>query len=516
MKDYIKSNFSKFLLVFLSLILGMEINSYFSNASMDPELKKFNEIYSITKNNYIEKEEPSKLIENAISGMTKNLDPHSLYLPPQRNILSEEEFRGNYEGIGVEFQIIADTITVVTPIPGGPSEMLGILSGDKIVEIEGQSAIGISNDEVRKKLKGPKNTDVKVKIFRPSVKKILDFTINRDEIPLHSVDTKLLLDNGIGYISLTRFSETTTDELVDALDKLTSEGMKKLVLDLRNNPGGYLNQAVQVADLFLDDEKLIVYTKGRLKEFDHKFTAEYKSPYEEIPMAVLVNQGSASASEIVSGALQDWKRAVIVGQRTFGKGLVQQQFDLNDESSFRLTISKYFTPSGRVIQRDYKGVEDYYSFDEDSSSAKNDSTHHRGGIIPDYKVSMGEVTDYTLELRRNSCFSEWILKYIEKNKSVISNKYGDDYKKFNREFEFNPKDIKYFINFAEEKEIKFNENDFQKDRQYILAILKAHLARQIWNNDGWFTVILGIDTQFTEAEAYLPESAYITKKDNLK
>ncbi|NLT49993.1 MAG: S41 family peptidase [Ignavibacteria bacterium] len=504
MINLIKNNFRIIIIVLLSIIVGIEIHSFYVKSTTDPALKKFTDVFKITQQSYIEKTNSKQLIENAIEGMTKGLDPHSAYIPAEDNLLSEEQFNGNYEGIGVEFQIIKDTITVITPIPGGPSEALGIFSGDKIVKIEKENAIGFDVDKVRKTLKGPKGSKVKVGVFRPSQKKMLDFTIRRDEIPLYSVDVKLNLQNETGYISLSRFAETTTDELLEALEYLTKKGMKRLILDLRNNPGGYLQQAVQVADIFLEGDKLIVYTKGRLNSFNEKRYASYKFPYEKLPLVILVNQGSASASEIVAGALQDWKRAIIIGERTFGKGLVQQQFDLNDNSSFRLTISKYFTPSGKVIQRDFSNIEEYYDiYETDSLRSKKDSSYNRGGISPDLNVKTEKVSDFVVDLRRNNVFQEWILHFVGKYKETISKKYGKNILLFKESFNFNNDDISDFISFAEEKNVNFDEKQFKLDKDYIFLVLKAQLARQLWNNEGWFSIILETDKQFKAAFDYI-------------
>jgi carboxyl-terminal processing protease len=291
-----------------------------------------------------------------------NLDPHSLYISAKDFSSVEESFRGDFEGIGIEFQIVNDTLTVVSPITGGPSELLGILPGDRIVKINDENCVGITNEQVRDKLRGKAGSKVKISISRIGVKDLIDYEITRDKIPLYSVDVHLLLKDSIGYVSVSRFSETTYDELTEALKDLKRKGMKELMLDLRGNPGGYLSQAVDMADLFIDDEKKIVYTKGRREDTNKEYFASKPSAYEKIPLIVLINHGSASASEIVSGAIQDWDRGLIIGETSFGKGLVQQQFTLPDNSAIRLTTSKYFTPSGRLIQRDYKDKKKYEEY----------------------------------------------------------------------------------------------------------------------------------------------------------
>src|SRR5574338_1262479 len=355
-----------YLLIMLTLgiVLGTQIEKVFSNDNLRDNIIKFNDVLTFTEKYYVEDVDTPKLVEAAINGMLSKLDPHSVYIPANEVENIEESFRGDFEGIGIEFQIVNDTITVVSPITGGPSEVLGIMSGDRIVKIDDTPVIGITNDEVRKKLRGKAGSEVKVSISRVGEPKLIEYNIVRDKIPLYSVDTHFMIDENTGYVSVSRFSETTYDELMDALKDLNKNGMTQLILDLRSNPGGYLNQAVKISDLFISGKKKIVYTEGRRKEFDEVYYASEPSPYENIPLIVLINRGSASASEIVSGAIQDWDRGLIVGETSFGKGLVQRQFDLPDNSALRLTISQYFTPSGRLIQRDYKNKknkEDYYS-----------------------------------------------------------------------------------------------------------------------------------------------------------
>ncbi len=365
--------------------------------------------------------------------MMDELDPHSVYIPAEMFTAIEENFRGDFEGIGIEFQVVNDTLTVVSPITGGPSEALGIMPGDRIVKIEGEDCIGITNEEVRSSLRGEAGTKVKVTILRTGVEEPIEYEITRDKIPLYSVDTHIMLNDKTGYVSVSRFSETTFDELKDALKDLKQNGMEQLILDLRGNPGGYLNQAVDIADLFIEGKKKIVYTKGRREEFDEDYFASRPSAYEKIPLIVMINRGSASASEIVSGAVQDWDRGLIVGETSFGKGLVQRQFTLPDNSAIRLTISEYYTPSGRLIQRDYDDLEtdeEYYSEVMEREEEEGDNLTHTaeqdsskpvfeteggrvvyggGGITPDYIVKAGKINDYSRDLLRNNVFYQYTL-----------------------------------------------------------------------------------------------------------
>lgn len=517
----------------IGIVLGIQIEKVFSDDTLRDGVRKLNDVLSYTQRYYIEEVDTPKLVESAIKGITDELDPHSFYISAKDLTAVEESFRGDFEGIGIEFQIVNDTLTVVSPITGGPSEALGILPGDRIVKIEGEDCIGITNDQVRDKLRGKAGSKVNVSISRVGVNDLIEYEITRDKIPIYSVDTSLMLKNQTGYISVSRFSETTLDELNKALNDLKQKGMNKLILDLRGNPGGYLSQAVEMADLFIDGEKKIVYTEGRRKDADEEYFASKKSPYENIPLIVLINHGSASASEIVSGAIQDWDRGLIVGETSFGKGLVQRQFTLPDNSAIRLTISKYFTPSGRSIQRDYKDkkkYEEYYDNMEDTVTAEIDNLNHDveqdtskpiyktnkgrtvyggGGITPDYILKTERITDYTSNLLSKNIFYQYILKFIESNGKAIRSKYGEDLNRFVAEFNFSNEEINNFISFASSKDVKFDQEQFKTDKEYISTRLKAQLARNFWKNDGWYSVMLTTDNQLEKALGLFDEAKQI-------
>ncbi len=514
----------------LGIVLGILIQKAFSVDNLHESIAKLSDVLTYTEKYYVEDVDSQKLVEAAINGMLSKLDPHSVYIPAKEFENVEESFRGDFDGIGIEFQILSDTITVVSAISGGPSQALGIQPGDRIIKIDNESAVGISNEEVRNKLRGEAGTNVSVDINRYGVKDLIHYNIIRDRIPLYSVDTHFMVNSNTGYVSVSRFAENTYKEVKDALDNLKSDGMTQLILDLRGNPGGYLQQAVKIADLFISGEKKIVYTKGRRSEFDEVEYSSKPSPYEKIPLIILVNNGSASASEILSGAVQDWDRGLIVGETTFGKALVQKQFVLPDNSALRLTIAKYYTPSGRLIQRDYKNVknkEEYYSEvggknENDGNNiehtAEKDSnktvfqTHlgrpvySGGGITPDYIIKSEKMTDYTTNLLKNNIFYQFVLYYLEKNNKRIKILYGGNLNKFKSEFELSENEIKSFIKFASDKEIKFNAKDFQTDKEYILDRLKAQIARNYWNNKGWYSVMLNSDNQFKKAVTLFSEA----------
>jgi len=520
------------IILFLGILLGTQIHKVFSDDSLNDSLTKFDDVLTYTQKYYVDKVDTQKLVVAAINGMLDKLDPHTVYIPASQMQSVEESFKGDFDGIGIEFQIVNDTLTVVSPIVGGPSYALGIMPGDRIVKINDSSAVGITNEQVVTKLRGPAGSKVHVTIVRFDVKKPLNYEITRAKIPLYSVDTHFMYNKTTGYISLSRFSETTYDEMVKALSDLKKDGMKQLILDLRGNPGGLLNQAVKVANLFIGNGKKIVYTKGRKSEFDEVYNADEPALYKNLPLIILVNDGSASASEIVSGAMQDWDRALIVGETTFGKGLVQRQFPLPDNSALRLTIARYYTPSGRLIQRNYKNMKNFKIYYEDAgknnepsgnnidhtAEAKADSalpkfkTHDGrtvyggGGITPDYIIPSAKISDYTIDLLKKNVFYQYALNYLDINKANIKSEYGDDLNKFVDDFTFSQNDLNNFIKFAGSKGVKFSQSDYNKDKDYIVARLKAEVARNFWQNKGWYEVILRDDNQFLKAVTLFNEA----------
>jgi carboxyl-terminal processing protease len=518
----------------IGIVLGIQIEKVFSGDNLRDSILKFNDVLTFTEKYYVEEVDTQKLVEAAINGMLNKLDPHSVYISSDQLQPIEESFRGDFEGIGIEFQVINDTLVVVSPITGGPSEELGIQSGDRIVKIDGKPSLGLTNEEVRQKLRGKAGTKVTVAIIRQGVSDPIEYEITRDKIPLYSVDTHFMFDNKTAYVSVSRFSETTTNELTDALKDLEKEGMKQLILDLRGNPGGYLNQAYQIADLFIEGQKKIVYTKGRRSEFDEEYYASKSSHFEKIPLIILVNKGSASASEIVAGAVQDWDRGLIIGETTFGKGLVQRQFNLPDNSALRLTISEYYTPSGRLIQRDYKNGnrEDYYTEISEREETEGENIDHTvemdsvrpvfktnggrvvyggGGITPDYIIKSEDITEYTTNLLRNNLFYQFVLSYLDKNSAKLKNEYGGDLKQFKENFNFTDEEVQTFIKFAESKDVKFNQEDFTKDSEYIIARLKAQVSRNFWKNEGWYSVLLTTDNQVSTAVTLFNEAKDLAK-----
>ena len=433
------------LVLCIGLAVGIFVGSGFNNrkASGDigKDVQKFRDVLTQIQTEYVDTVNTASLVDDAIHHMLNKLDPHSAYIPASDRIAANEDLRGNFDGIGVEFNIFHDTIVVVSALSGGPSEALGIQSGDKIVKVDNKNlaGVGVTSADVMKALKGPKGTEVKVTILRKD--KEIDYNIIRDKIPQYSVDVAYMVDDEIGYIKVNRFAATTFDEFRESLSKLKDQGMKKLVLDLQSNPGGYMNIAIDMADDFLASGKKIVFTHGKEKKYDSQAMSSAKGDFEKGDLIVLINEGSASASEILAGALQDNDRALIVGRRSFGKGLVQSPFDLSDGSELRLTISRYYTPTGRSIQKPYEDGDEYsrdiisrYNhgefFHADSIrfndtlkyiTQKGRTVYGGGGIMPDYFVPLDTTltSHYLNELYTSSSIQEYTFGYGEAHKEAL-------------------------------------------------------------------------------------------------
>lgn len=520
----------------VGVVIGMYVLPAYSGDSVLDQTRKFSEVISNAVKNYVEPVDTQKLTEAAIKGMLNELDPHSVYITAKDMQKVEEDFRGSFDGIGVEFDVIKDTITVVSPIVGGPSEALGIQAGDKIVRIDDTSAIKITRDMVPKKLRGPKGTIVKLHIKRNGESQLLVFDVRRDKIPINSVDAWFIIDGSdVGYVLVNRFSSTTHDELMSAVDGLRQQGMKKLVLDLRYNPGGYLDQAFKIADEIVPAGKKLVYTKGRHSEFDEDFWSTGGGALENTPLVVLINGGSASASEIVSGAVQDLDRGLVVGETSFGKGLVQRQYNLGDGSAYRLTISRYYTPSGRLIQRPYDDKAKYYGGDgrdegdegDNIDHSADDTAHVRpkyktlsgrtvfggGGITPDYIVKQDTIGFLARKLRAKNVFYETYDQIMKQRGKDIRSIYSGDVKKFLREFRVNEADISVMKSVAGTKEVEWKDDEYKQDEEYLKTVIKALIGRAVFNNNGYHAVMLSMDKQVKKSLTLFPEAQRIA---NLK
>ncbi len=503
-------------ILFFGILIGYRLREGPSDAVFGPQ-KKILEALSMISALYVDSVDTEGLVDTGIVGITQGLDPHTTYLKADQARVSNSEFQGNFEGIGIEFDIVHDTLLVVTPLAGGPSESAGIMAGDRIVSIDSLSSIGLSPMEVVSRLRGEKGSSVTLTIYRPYSAKKLTVDIVRDKIPTYSVDASFMIDNATGYIRLSRFVATTANEFRKAADDLLGQGMQQLIIDVRGNPGGYLDQAVEVADEFLAEGKLIVYTKSRNGGADEmRYTATSGGIFEDREVLVLVDRGSASAAEILAGALQDNDRAVVAGELTFGKGLVQRQFDFDDGSALRLTIARYFTPSGRRIQRDFSpgsdGREKYYQesvedregekFFEDARSLEVETavegiTVYRssperfpasGGIVPDYRVVERKIDDFFLTLLTQGVFDETALKIIDDPSSSVRDFRGD-FKAFIKNYAEEEKLTHHLKRICREKNIAFDEEAYVREKEDIAVTIKSRIARQLFGIEAQIRVL---------------------------
>jgi carboxyl-terminal processing protease len=504
------------------ILLGLFIASRTGSFSFLPSGKdKLKEVISYVEDNYVDTLSKNVLEEKAINGLLEKLDPHSVYISAEEFHDANDPLLGSFEGIGVQFRIENDTVTVINPVSGGPSEKLGVRAGDRIVRVDGKNIAGIkiTNNDVMRKLKGPKGTKVQVAIFRRGTTGLLDFNITRDVIPTYSMDIAYMASPGIGYIRLNNFSATTHDELHQALEKLLDDGMKKMILDLRGNGGGYLKAAIDVADEFLEKGKLIVYTEGMHHQKEiAKATAD--GLFEKGDLVILVDEGTASASEIVSGAIQDHDRGLIAGRRSFGKGLVQEQMDFKDGSAVRLTVARYYTPTGRCIQKSYKdGLEiynsDYYhrfmngELEHPDSIKFPDSLKYKtpkgrtvyggGGIMPDVFVPLEK--DSAL-IFYNRCINKGLVyqfafDYTDQHRPGMQ--YIKTAAQFDKSFIVTDAIYAGFLKTASLKGVKHEGKDLAKSDLYVKTMIKAYIGRNLLDNDGFFPVMNTIDPVFLKA-----------------
>lgn len=490
---------------------------------------KFEESYLYVANNFPD-QKMDLLVEASIKQMLSTLDPHSVYIEAEESDNIQEQFEGKFQGIGIQFNIIQDTITVITPISGGPSDQLGIMSGDRIVEINDTTAVGYDNEDVIQRLRGEKGTAVDVTIQRPRTSKPLNYTIIRDDIPITTVDSHYMLDDQTGYIKVNRFAATTHDEFMSSVDQLEEQGMERLVLDLSNNPGGFLSQAIAISEEFFPTGTKLVSTKSRHSRFNSEVYSRSDGNLKDTPVIVLVNEGSASASEIVSGAIQDHDRGLIVGKRTFGKGLVQQQYELVDNSNIRVTISRYFTPSGRLIQKPFdSGAEDYaFEIRHRANDATMDVSEFKsqipdslkyetmggrivfggGGIVPDFVVQEDTTRSYYLYnfMRINRVDFDFVRDYLDRDGEEFRQKWEDNYQAFRNEFTWSENDEEIFLSMMKENGVIFdeegNEPTINDDDQLVIsretysdlkwmnfAQMKAELARQVYGSEYFYPII---------------------------
>jgi len=491
---------------------------------------------------YVDSVNENKLVEAAIIKMLSQLDPHSTYSTPEEVKELNEPLNGNFEGIGVQFQMMEDTLLVIQPVSGGPSEKVGIMAGDRIVLVNDSSIAGqkMSTEEIMKKLRGPKNSKVKLSILRRGIKELIHFEVKRDKIPISSLDAAYMLTPEIGYIRVNKFALETGKEFSEALIKLQSQGLKDLILDLQDNGGGYLNAAIDMANEFLNQRDLIVYTEGRSSRRSNYY-AKGNGNFKQGRLIVLVNEYTASASEIVTGAIQDWDRGIVVGRRTFGKGLVQRPINLNDGSMIRLTVARYYTPSGRCIQKPYKTNADGTKSDKEniesyqldlSNRYKHGELMHAdsihlpdslkyntikmartvyggGGIMPDFFVPLDTTryTDYHRNLSAKGAILKTSTTFIENHRKELVKKYKD-FNSYNNDFVVGDEMLSFLKEEGQKNQIEFNQEQYNYSLPYIKLQLKALVARDLWDMSEYYHVINDNNQSVTTALQILNSGNY--------
>lgn len=487
---------------------------YSRSNSASRQQQKLLMVENIVNNLYVDNVDEEKIVENAVRGILENLDPHSSYSTKEETTSSQETMQGSFSGIGIQFNMQKDTLYVVQTIAGGPSEKVGILPGDRFIAVDDSIIAGrkLKNTDIMKRLRGPKGTKVNIKVKRGSNTDLLEFRITRDDIPLNSIDAVYMADGKTGYIRLSRFAATSYKEFKDAITKLKKQGMQQLILDLTDNGGGYMQIAAQIANEMLNRGNLIVYTQGR-KSPRQNLNADGSGTFRTQKVVVMINQFSASASEILSGAVQDWDRGVVVGRRSFGKGLVQREFLLPDSSSFRLTIARYYTPSGRNIQKPYvkgdredydKDIIDRYNHGELQSA---DSIHfadslkhttlrlHRtvyggGGIMPDVFVPLDttQYTDYHRRLVAKGIIPQFALRYVDKNRADLKAQYPDA-QKFIKEFTVTDEMLNNLVDAGKAEKVDFDKSQFAKSKEMLRTFVKAAIANDLFSTGAYFQIV---------------------------
>lgn len=525
----------KKIIVSLLIAVCMVATVAAQNASKDARKLQM-ALYAIS-NLYVEPTDESKLVEDAIVGMLEKLDPHSNYLDPEETKEMTEPLQGNFDGIGIQFNMLTDTLYVIQVIPGGPSEKVGLMAGDRIIEVNDTVIAGVKmkNTDIMKRLRGPKGTEVRVKASRDKSPELIEFKITRGKIPVYSLDAAYMADKQTGYIKLNRFAASTADEFRDAFAKLKKQGMKNLILDLQGNGGGYLNIAIELADEFLEKGQLLVYTEGN-RQSREEAIASAKGNFKEGRLVVLVDESSASASEILAGAIQDWDRGVIMGRRTFGKGLVQKPIPLPDGSMIRLTVSRYFTPTGRLIQKPYENgkIEDYQhdlidrynrgelmsadSIHFPDSMKYNTLVNKRivyggGGIMPDVFIPVDTTrsSPYHHKLVASGLINRVAMNYLDENRATMTKKYTKiaQYKQL---FNVPEETLQEMIKLAAAEDIEFNEKEYEQAKPLIALQIKALIARDLFEMSEYFQVINDVNNSFQKALELINDPEAYTKE----
>ena len=522
-------------LLLLGTVLGMKLEDVISDDDTFDQLRKLENAFVVINQRYVEDVDASAMAEDAIKGMLDGLDPHSSYISAEEIKAVQEGYRGSFGGVGIMFEMVEDTARVISPIADGPSEKVGVMPGDRIVAIEDSSAVGVSTDFIQKNLRGPIGTDVTMTVLRPVNKRRLNFTVERDEIPLYSINSSEMVDEKTGYIKIGRFAMTTYDEFMEAMRALEDQGMERLVLDLRSNPGGVMEAAVDIADEFLKEGEVIVSTKGRRSELNQELHATSGGDFEEQPVIVLVNEHSASASEIVAGALQDHDRALIVGQRSFGKGLVQNQFPLPDKSVLQMTVARYYTPSGRLIQTPYEdgdrsvyyenkqftadGTFDVSEYEEHVPDSLRYKTDHGravfggGGILPDYLIQR-DTSGVVLNVRLTGADQFFARQWFNDHEQQLRSAWGDREEEFAQDFTVDDAMWQAFLDYtqeetdltldgtaaqAAEEPTVFAAQKVSAQRGELSTYIKAALSQVLYGGRSAWPIRLKVDHELQEA-----------------
>lgn len=517
------------------LVILMLLTVRMSGQVINEETFKIGRTLSLIDAFYVDTVSLPKIAEKVIIGMLHDLDPHSTYISAKDVKDMNEPLIGNFEGIGIQFNILNDTIIVIEPIAGGPSQKVGLRAGDRIIAINGEKVAGvnISTTGVRSKLMGKKGTTVNINIARKGEKEILDFSIIRDKIPINSLDAAYMLDKETGYVKISRFAATTAGEFSAAVDSLKRNNMKNIVIDLRSNGGGYMMAATDLASNFFNDRKLLVYMIGR-KFPRQDYNSAGKGSLSNARVVVLTDESSASASEIFAGAIQDWDRGIILGRRTFGKGLVQNGYYLTDGSMIRLTIARYYTPTGRSIQSPYnegydKYMENFYKRFSAAEMVTADSVHFPdslkfttlvtkrtvyggGGIMPDVFVPVDTTgySDYFRAIVRKGVDNSFVLEYSDKNRDRIHSQYKT-FDQFKNGFSFTKAETDSFIKKAESAGVKFNEAQYAISEKEILMRLKALVANNLWQTNEFFRIVNDADPVVNRALQVISDKAAYDK-----
>ncbi len=494
-------------------------NSNENRLMIYPQPSKLSKVLDYIESSYVDTVNRDELAEDVIPGLLEKLDPHSVYIPAKDLQEVNEPLSGNFSGIGIQFNMQDDTVAVIMTIPNGPSDKVGIMPGDRIIKVNDSvvAGVGLSTDYIVNRLKGKKGTKVKVSVKRRGIKDLVDFVITRDNIPLYSIDIGYIVKPGIGYIKINKFSRTTYDEFLDAVHDLKSRGMEKLVLDLRGNGGGYLDAATKIADQFLDEGQLIVYTEGRMHKRED-FYATSNGAWINKDIVVLTDEWSASASEILAGAIQDNDRGLVIGRRTFGKGLVQEQNQFSDGSAIRLTVARYYTPTGRCIQKPYNvGTEYYYELQQRFDHGEfldKDSIHFAdslkyvtpagkivyggGGIMPDIFIPLdtSNITPYFNQVKNKGLIYKFAFEYADNHRKKLN--------QFN-----NPDDLSQnvlqqnildkFTRLANRERVPVNETELKNSEKLIALQLRAYIARNILDNSGFYPILHEMDNTLVKA-----------------